>query len=471
MKPKFITKLVVIMMTCGLPFLSHAMGGDNYGDGLKIKFDTTGTKYIRFMMWTQLWTRYNQNNPGSTINNKAYNDQFDIALRSTRLLITSQITPDFMILLHIGINNQTLVSGGALGQGGSGADGKKPQLFVHEATMEHRVYKDYLTLGGGLNYYGGLSRKTMASTANYMTLDAPIVNWRNVDANDQFARNLGLFGKGRVAGFEYRAAFYMPFILISSNSLAKLDTNTAKNNLDQSTYRGIGRARPAANGYFNYQFFDHESNALPYYANTYLGSKKVLNIGVGFDYQNQSMWSVKKTTTASVFDTVYHDQISLAVDIFADIPFEKLHGCALTAYAVYYYNNMGPNFIRNVGISNPATGVTSGESFNGAGNAFPVIGTGHVAYTEIGWLLPATKKVGKFQLYGDMMAASYQRLASPVMVYDAGINWLLNKQHFKLTANYRNRPVFNYENASNKYGDIHRTGSKGEFTIQFQAFL
>ena len=470
MKPGTFTKILFTVLVCGLPFFSHAIGGDGYGDGLKIKFDTTGHKYIRFMLWTQLWARYNQDNPGSMINNRSYNDQFDLALRSTRLLIYSQVTNDFMVLLHVGINNQTLLSGGALGQGASGSDGKKPQLFVHEATMEHRVYKNYLTLGAGLNYYGGLSRKTMCSTASYMTLDAPIVNWRNVDADDQFARNMGLFAKGMVGGFEYRASFYMPFILIASNSLTKLDTNAANAGLTQTTYRGTGRARPAGNGYFNYKFFDHEDNLLPYYANTYAGTKKVLNVGAGFDYQSQSMWALKKASK-SVFDTAYYNQLSLSVDVFADIPFPALKGCALTAYAVYYYNDMGPNFIRNVAIANPANGENSGVKFNGVGNAMPVIGTGHVAYTEIGWLLPPTKKVGKFQLYADFMGAKYQRLSDPVLVYDAGVNWLLNSQHFKLTLNYRNRPVYSLGSSSDAYGSVNRTGSKSEFTVQFQAFL
>jgi len=471
MNCKSFTKIILLALLFASPLLSHAQGGEGYGDGMKVKLDSAGTKYIRFMMWSQLWMRYNENNPGSTVNGKAYNSQFDIALRSTRLLVMSQITPKFMVLLHIGVNNQTLLSGGALGQGASGTDGKKPQLFVHEATMEHKIYKDFLTIGGGLNYYGGLSRKTMASTANYMTLDAPIVNWRNVDGNDQFARNLGLFAKGRVKSFDYRVAFYLPFDMLSSNSLTKLDTTLAYHGLVQTTYRGLGKSRPAANGYFTYSIFEKGSNLSPYYTNCYMGTKKVLNIGVGFDYQNQSMWSVEKTSKVSVYDTVNHDQISIAADVFADIPFPKAKGCALTVYGVYYYNNMGPNFIRNVGIANPANGVTAGETFNGAGNAFPVIGTGHVGYAEAGFLLPATKKVGKFQIYADFMGASYQRLKDPVMVYDAGVNWLLNSHHCKITLNYRNRPVFDYANSAEKYGDIHHVGSKSEFTVQFQAFL
>jgi ABC-type taurine transport system ATPase subunit len=50
-----------------------------------------------------------------------------------------------------------------------------------------------LTMGGGLHYYMGLSRATMASTLNFLTIDAPIFNWPLIENSDQFARQMGLF--------------------------------------------------------------------------------------------------------------------------------------------------------------------------------------------------------------------------------------------------------------------------------------
>jgi len=38
-------------------------------------------------------------------------------------------------------------------------------------------------------------------------------------------------------------------------------------------------------GYFMYQFLDQESNFGPGMAGSYLGKKKVFNIGAGFNYQ------------------------------------------------------------------------------------------------------------------------------------------------------------------------------------------
>jgi hypothetical protein len=47
-------------------------------------------------------------------------------------------------------------------------------------------------MGGGLHYYMGLSR-AMASTLNFLTIDAPIFNWPLIENSDQFARQMGLF--------------------------------------------------------------------------------------------------------------------------------------------------------------------------------------------------------------------------------------------------------------------------------------
>lgn len=472
MKNKLLNRFFLLLVLFAGYFTAAAQGGEGYGEGFKIKFDTSGQKYIRFITWHQLWFRYNENNPGSTVNGKQYGGQFDMALRRSRLLIMTQLTPKFMIMVHAGINNQNIVSGGAFGQGANGADGKKPQFFIHEATMEHKVYKDYLIMGAGLHYYGGLSRKTMASTLNFMTLDAPIFNWHNIETTDQFARNFGAFAKGKVKGFEYRVAFYQPFDLTTTNAFTKLDTSAAKAGVKIASYRGIGHLSPAVNGYFQYQFFDKEAFLLPYTVGSYFGSKKVFNIGAGFDFQPNSMWWLQRNVAAPTgYDTVISKQYAISGDVFLDMPFKKAMNTALTLYAVYYYFNMGPNFVRNIGISNPANGTTGGVTFNGAGNSFPTVGTGHIFYTEAGFMLPATKKVGKFQVYSDVAIAKYQRLKDPVIVYDAGVNWLLHAHHCKITFNYRLRPGFDYANPASKYGDIVNKYRKGEFTLQFQAYL
>ncbi|UOQ77051.1 hypothetical protein MUN84_21765 [Hymenobacter sp. 5516J-16] len=114
-----------------------------YGSGMKVNLSPDGTKYLRFITWHQVWTRYTENNAGTLrAPGKPQSDQLDFSLRRSRLIVLSQLNPRFLVYTHIGVNNQTAVSGGVT----PAVDGKKPQLFVHEAVVEYKVNK-YLNLG------------------------------------------------------------------------------------------------------------------------------------------------------------------------------------------------------------------------------------------------------------------------------------------------------------------------------------
>src|SRR6478609_11981954 len=117
---KHLLTAVLLGLLAGTSVL--AQGTDNYGAGLKLNLDTSGKKYVRFITWHQVWLRHNDNNPGSTINGDASNNQWDMSLRRSRVLIYSQINPNFLIVTHFGINNANQVTGGV-----NGTDAKKPQ--------------------------------------------------------------------------------------------------------------------------------------------------------------------------------------------------------------------------------------------------------------------------------------------------------------------------------------------------------
>ncbi|NJL12673.1 MAG: hypothetical protein HC913_06530 [Microscillaceae bacterium] len=60
--------LAVIFFTCfSLGHQAFAQGSGIYGSGLKVNLDSTGKKYVRFIIWNQLWTRYINNNPGTIV--------------------------------------------------------------------------------------------------------------------------------------------------------------------------------------------------------------------------------------------------------------------------------------------------------------------------------------------------------------------------------------------------------------------
>ncbi|MFZ9160799.1 MAG: porin, partial [Aquirufa sp.] len=87
-------------------------GSLDYGSGMKINFNDKGSKYMRFVLWNQIWARSIDNNPGTMVNGTPSDNTFDIGARRIRVLAYSQISPRYMVVLHFGVNNQSFVQGG-----------------------------------------------------------------------------------------------------------------------------------------------------------------------------------------------------------------------------------------------------------------------------------------------------------------------------------------------------------------------
>ncbi len=403
--------------------LVQAQGFTEYSGGLKVKLNDEGTKYFRMITWHQVWLRYNQNNTGSTRAGAGQESTTDVGLRRSRFLMYSQLNDRFLILTHFGINNQNAVSGGYLG-----VDGKKPQLYMHDAWVEYTIFKKYLNIGGGLHYWNGLSRMTNASTLNLMAFDAPILNWATIETTDQFARKLGIYAKGKLGKLAYQVAVNDPFETNVAGTIAP----------DRANYNPQNPSK-VFEGYFQYEFWDAEGNLLPYRVGTYLGTKKVFNLGAGFISNADAMWY-----TNNGGDTITTGMNLFAVDAFLDYPLSN--GSAITAYAAAYFNDYGPNHVRNIGILNPADGSTGTNSLRG--NSFPVIGTGTSIYTQVGFMLPKKRDDLIWQPYASLIYNDFEGLEDangnkvPATVFDLGLNCYLAGHHSKLTLNYRHRPDF-----------------------------
>lgn len=398
-----------------------------YEGGIKFELGSGGQSSIRLITWHQVWNRYTQTNPGTQVQGRPRDHQYDIGLRRSRVLLLGQLTSRFQVITHFGINNQTF------------NNARKPQLFVHEATGQLRVWKDALHVGAGLHYWHGISRMTNASTLNMMSLDAPILNWPTIERADQFARHLGIYAKGKLGPIDYRFAFNQPFA--TGTGEEEGPTTSA------ATYDPRANSKMGA-GYVQWQMFDRESNAVPYAVGTYLGKKRVLNLGAGFSYQPKGTWSRSESG-----EILTHDIILLGADLFADIPFRQHRG-ALTAYGAYYYYDFGPDHLRSIGIMNTGTG---GTTLGGPGNAYPTIGTGHHVYGQIGYMLPS-RWTGLQRLQGYLAAqvSAFDALDDPVLVPEAGINWLLLGHHSKLTLMYRSRPIVSADEVTGRTREITR---------------
>lgn len=458
-----------ILIIAGLILFSwagFAQGSPDYGGGLKFNLDSTGTKYMRAIIWDQIWFRSTEMNPGTMINGESASNSTDIGNRRLRILLYAQISKRYMILTHFGINNQTFTNGGAAGTSGTGGygQGKKPGMFFHDAWNEYAVVlpsetsKFSLSIGGGLHYYMGLSRMTMSSTLNYLMADAPIFNWPLIENSDQFARQMGIFAKGKYGHFEYRVSVNKPF----ATNTNVLESNTSGFIQPQGVaFDNSGNTKWSKAGYFEYQFFDVESNLLPYKVGTYLGTKKVFNVGAGF-------YTAPDATRSRNADGLAdkHDIKLFSGDVFLDMPIGSKKG-ALTVYSVFYDYDFGPNYLRNLGIMNVGSAdpsFTGARAIAGAGNLQPTMGTGTIWYTQAGFLIPdaSAKPKVRIQPFGAYTYKNFEALDKSSSQYDVGANWFIDGHHAKITTQYSTRPVYTTPNSSSL---------KGEFLLQLQVYL
>lgn len=443
---------------------AFSQGSPEYGAGLKFKLNDDGSKYLRLIAWNQIWLRSTEMNPGTMINGEDASSSTDIGNRRLRVLMYAQISPRYMIVSHFGINNQTFTNGGALGSTGTGGygQGKKPGLFFHDAWNEYVMVlpqadkKFSLSIGGGLHYYMGLSRLTMASTLNFLAIDSPTFNWPLIENSDQFARQMGLFAKGKYGKFEYRLSYNKPYATtLTPTDVATSDLAVAVDN--------SGNTKWSKAGYFEYQFLDGESNLLPYKVGSYLGTKKVFNLGAGF-------YNAPDATKSSVAGAIEKHNITLlSADAFLDMPIgnpEKK--MALTAYSVFYNYDFGPNYLRNISIMNVGVAdpnFAGDRALAGAGNLQPSIGSGNIWYTQAGILLPTSQEKPKMRIqpFAAYTYKNFDALEKASSQFDIGTNLFLDGHHAKLTAQYSTRPVYTTPQNIDSY--------LGEFIVQLQIYL
>ena len=377
-----------------------AQGSPDYSGGLKFKFNEDGTKYLRLISWAQVQANYNTDETFDGNGNE--NSKLNFNLRRARVLMFAQINKDFLILTHFGLNSLTSSTLSPTGTG----DGS--QLFFHDVWAQYNLGENH-TVGGGLHYFNGISRLNNQSTLNIMTLDNNRQSWATIGLSDQFARHLGVFMKGKFNKLQYRVA-------VNDASVSSLDGRTAVAGGD-AVYNGRSSLGSKAAGktyagYFDYHFLDQESNFLPYKVGTYLGEKKVFNIGAGFFLHPEG--SVIDTGTAIAPNLEGEDVSIFAVDAFYDTPIGE-DGSAITAYAVYQDSNYGKNYL------------------------YSAYGTGSMLYGHVGYVLKGDKQKTRFQPYLSYGTHSYDAVDDNRSTLGVGINAYMSGHNSKLTLEYMNQ--------------------------------
>ena len=238
-----------------------------------------------------------------------------------------------------------------------------------------------------------------------MTLDNNRQSWATIGLSDQFARHIGLFVKGKFGKLQYRVAINDALV----NTLDNRDPNVESS----AVYAGnriLGSADAGKTfaGYFDYQFLDEESNFLPYKVGSYLGRKKVFNIGAGFFlHPNGSVFNDNG-------NLIGEDVNVFAIDAFYDAPLGT-NGSAITAYAVFQNNDYGTNYLNSA------------------------YGTGNMLYGHVGYVFAGDLAKTRFQPYVSFAANSYDAVSNNRNIFGLGINAYMSGHNSKLTLEYKNQ--------------------------------
>ncbi len=401
---------LILLGLCFFAFQNaFAQGSPDYGGGLKVKFDEGGNKYLRIISWAQVQATYTDEVPDNA-------SHLGFNLRRARILAFSQITKDFLILTHFGLNSLNSNTLSPVGKG------EGSQLFFHDVWAQYSLGSDH-AVGGGLHYWNGISRLNNQSTLNMMTLDNNRQSWATIGLSDQFARHIGVYAKGKFGKLQYRVAINDAI----TNGLDGRDPEAG----GPAVYGGkrlLGSqdAGFAYAGYFDFNILDQESNFLPFKVGTYLGTKKVFNVGAGFFLHPSGSVMVENGELKG------EDVAIFAVDAFYDAPLGE-NGSAITGYATFQSNDYGTNYL------------------------FSAYGTGSMIYGHAGYALPGKDKKVRFQPYASFASNSYDAVDDNRNVFGIGANAFFSGHNSKLTLEYQNQ----------KFGD----SEQGTVTLQAMIYL
>ncbi|MDP4240869.1 MAG: hypothetical protein Q8904_15505 [Bacteroidota bacterium] len=406
--------LFISALLLSLPGAGRADSPDKLEDlfqhEIKLKLNESGSASTKLSFSTQFWGRYTGLNAGST--NKAgdpLTSENEFALRRTRFIMTNNLDDRIIFYTQLGFNNLNSTS-------------SKPQLFFHDVWGMFRVVPKSFYIGFGLNGWNGLSRLSNTSSIKTMTLDNPGVNYPNINRTDLEGRQLGIFAKGTAGRVSYRTAIVKPFVY---------------NGLTAQPQANTGYEYPSENleykGYIAYHFLDKEYFTTPYMDMTYLGAKKICNLGAGFDIYPQSIAEYDASHNRNL-----KDRNLFAVDFMFELPMKDNQ--TVTVYSALYGYDFGSNFLKSSGVMNNWNG---GTGIEGAGNNEFKIGTGNIFYSTLGYLFPKQflQLPGRLQLFYAFTDKNFKALHPVLFNHDCGANYYVAGQKLKFSFQYSLRPI------------------------------
>lgn len=447
--------------------------------GIAINLNKEGTANIHFITLLQSWARYTEYNPGTVYKEKERTENFDFPVRRAVFTVVTQLNPRTLLLLNVsGTNNS-----------GEVAFQSSTNLGILDAYGEYK-FNNALYIGAGLHQWTGFSRLNEDGVGSLLNLDQPSFQQITWNKLDKLGRFLGIYAKGDIGKFNYRVSVNDAYVTPTTNFAA----NTGKGSPNGGYINGearnaqvnVGYFNPAANskilqGYLEYAFWDKEKHIIPYQVSTYNGAIRLLNFGAGFLYRKDGILTPTRielrnaglpesTTNPKIITAANESDIkAFAIDGILLYPFSSnLDGIAL--YTGYFRTDLGSNYYTVTNVFNNVIANNEASAINSAGNAYPATGTSTTIYTQLGYIAPKTLlKNSRLGVFGTYQNSNFEALKDNLVIYEAGINWFLSTNKFKITLAYRNRPVYTGNAA---YEDIASqavvASRRGEIITQFQ---
>ncbi|MGJ5642219.1 hypothetical protein [Formosa sp. S-31] len=369
----------------------------------------------------QVWYAYTQWNPGSLDDDghfKSYS--YDLSLRRLRLGSVWSVGDRFKFYAIFGENNYNKVT-------------TKSPLIKEMDVYGTYKFSDAINLAVGKSTWDGLSRLTAPSTTTMLAIDLPLIAQPTLNRTDDITRNTGVFLFGDIGRLDYRVGIIDPY----KNSY----TGASIPALEEGKYEfEYDKLNLQYTGYFKYDFLEKERALSPNFKGTYLGEKKLLSAGLGFKYQKDALVGLEQG------EQTYKDMKLWSADVFWDLPIQTSFARLFSGYVGYFNYDLGPDYIRMIGVDNPASGFDSSVAeINGKGNGFPAVGTGNSVFYQMGLLLGQNTSKGQWkniQMYANGQLSDFDALDELMYCYGFGLNWYVKHQKVKFSLGAEHRPVF-----------------------------
>jgi len=361
---------------------------------------------LKPIMLVQLQAKYLELNSGTTnLVNQPLKNILDISVKRTCYGMSFN-SPKFKSNLILGtglVNSKSNYS-----------------IFLYEAWAGFVIKKNHI-FGLGHNLYNGISRASSISASMILNSDLIVYAFPEAGKAALLGRHSSIFMSGNISRFGYRFNVSQPYTF----AMPELSSEIT-NSIDFAT-NNLGYE-----GYFNIYFFDKEDNTTEAKSFSYLGTKKILNLGFGFFYRKNS-----SITQNQLLDKIFYDKKTYSIDLYSDIPLKNKD--VFNSYFVYFNNNFGKNYIKSTGGINYLFGGTSLEK---AGDNEFVSGTGQVFYLQISYLFNKNVFLKNYQLFVTYTHKDFELLKNKSNQLGIGFNYYLNSHKLKIGFEIQNRPCY-----------------------------